>query len=237
MGPKKAGRPSVRVERRREVLAVALQIIAENGIAAFQIIDITRRLGLSPGALYRHFDGRDEVIVEVQRVALRELVAAFEEELARADTVLPRPSTPPVNALARILVAADRYLALPSRMPAHFALISHSLAPPEVLVPTPIARTVVPAMESLLGLLRRLLVEAAACKAMDAGDASARALDLWAALHGVSQTAKLDRLEPAWAPARERGLRVARCMLRGWGARSRTVTVAQARAERARSKP
>lgn len=205
------------------MIAQALRVIADKGIAELQMLDISRGLGLTPGALYRHFRDRDEVVVEVQRVALRELVHLFEHDQLTLTDSLAKRSTPRVRAIARILHAARRYLSLATQKPAHFALISHSLGPPQALVATSVARAIVPVMEELLGVVQRLIEEAVNVGALSKGPPDERARDLWAALHGVSQTAKLDRLSDTWQPAEERGMRVARCMLRGWGVNVRTL--------------
>ena len=69
----------------RRLLTVAATLFYQYGSAATSVRDLTRACGLSPGALYNHFDSRDELLFTLVRTghlrAQRELTAA----LATAD--------------------------------------------------------------------------------------------------------------------------------------------------------
>ncbi len=215
------GRPSIRDERRQHVLELALGIIAVKGLDAFQMRDVTDALELSPAAIYRHFRSRDEVIVQVQEFALRELHAvlvADQELLAPHLGVGGGKRVVKVNALAALLVAAKRYLTLDRALPGHHALIAHSIGRPEALVSTPVARRILPVLGELFALIAGWFERAAAVGALTPGDGAARARGFWASVHGVTQIVKLDRLEPGWLRPLHTGMEVAETLLRGWGA-------------------
>ncbi len=50
--------------RRRQVAEAALQTIAEDGVARFTTRAIAGRVGISDGALFRHFGSKQEIVLE-----------------------------------------------------------------------------------------------------------------------------------------------------------------------------
>ncbi len=56
-------------ERREEILEATLQLISELGIERTTVTRIAAAVGLTPGALYRHFESRGALIYEANRVA------------------------------------------------------------------------------------------------------------------------------------------------------------------------
>ena len=51
-------------ERREEILEATLQLISEHGIEGTTVARIADAVGLTPGALYRHFESRAALIYE-----------------------------------------------------------------------------------------------------------------------------------------------------------------------------
>ncbi|GAB3150484.1 TetR family transcriptional regulator [Micromonospora sonneratiae] len=73
--------------RRAQIIAYAIETIAELGYARASFAQIARRAGLSSTRLISyHFAGKDELMVEVMRTVLAEF-AAFVQSHAVADTV------------------------------------------------------------------------------------------------------------------------------------------------------
>ena len=56
-------------ERRQEILDATLAIISEKGLEGATVTRIAAAVGLTPGALYRHFDSRATLIAEANRLA------------------------------------------------------------------------------------------------------------------------------------------------------------------------
>lgn len=81
-------------ERKREIADAALRIIATRGIASLTTASLAKAVGLSGGALFKHFASRDAILDEVARRA---------EGLLR-DTQ-PLPELPPGERLVRFLDA------------------------------------------------------------------------------------------------------------------------------------
>lgn len=78
-------------ERRAEILAAVLEIIGTRGIAALSTSAIAGSVGLSSGALFRHFASLDEILVETARHAVGRLEETF-----------PDPSLPPLERITSL---------------------------------------------------------------------------------------------------------------------------------------
>ena len=48
--------------RREQIASAALDVLAERGSEGFNIADLAERVGLVPSAVYRHFEGREDVL-------------------------------------------------------------------------------------------------------------------------------------------------------------------------------
>lgn len=60
-------------ETRRTLLRAAADAFAERGFNGAKIDDIADRAGVTKGAIYGHFNGREDLLIEACRSALREL--------------------------------------------------------------------------------------------------------------------------------------------------------------------
>lgn len=71
--PKRLGRRTAEESRatRRSLLAAAVAEFSEKGMAGARIDDIAERAGVTKGAIYTHFDGREDLLVEACRSAIR----------------------------------------------------------------------------------------------------------------------------------------------------------------------
>ncbi|MFD8642489.1 TetR/AcrR family transcriptional regulator [Streptomyces zaomyceticus] len=77
--------------RRRQILDGAARCFARNGFHATSMQDVLSEVGLSAGAVYRYFRGKDEIIGAIATEAFAGIRGAF-EEAARATP----PPTPDV---------------------------------------------------------------------------------------------------------------------------------------------
>lgn len=62
-----------REERRREIIAATLAILAERGMHAWTTSALADRVGVSEAAIFRHFEDKDEILTEALRHQAREL--------------------------------------------------------------------------------------------------------------------------------------------------------------------
>ena len=71
--------------RREQIASAALQLIARRGVRGLSIAGIARQIGLVPSAIYRHFDGKDQVldlVLDQIRRRLLDNVRAVQAETA-----------------------------------------------------------------------------------------------------------------------------------------------------------
>jgi AcrR family transcriptional regulator len=71
--------------RRRQILEAAFECFAEKGFHAATVQDICRKAGLSPGAVYGYFAGKEDIIA----ASCEEGVRADEALFARRDETVP----------------------------------------------------------------------------------------------------------------------------------------------------
>ena len=103
-------RPDVSEERRRQILDAALKVFARLGLDRARMDDIVAEAGLSKGALYWYFQGKDDIIIAL-------LEAVFTREVSALQALLEADG--PVY---------DRLLALVAHTAAELSAMTH-LAP------------------------------------------------------------------------------------------------------------
>ncbi len=77
-------------DTRRQILAVALQLFSENGYFNTSVHDIKRAAGLSIGAIYHHFSGKESIAQALHELLVERMSALLEERVAAAATVCER---------------------------------------------------------------------------------------------------------------------------------------------------
>jgi AcrR family transcriptional regulator len=69
-----------RTERRQEIALAVLRIIGEQGLTALSTTSLAKEIGVTSGALFRHFASRDDILRETARYALETIDQTFPEE-------------------------------------------------------------------------------------------------------------------------------------------------------------
>ena len=67
-------------ERRKEIAESVLRIIGERGLTSLTTTTLAEDVGLTSGALFRHFASRDEILVETVRLATARMEETFPDE-------------------------------------------------------------------------------------------------------------------------------------------------------------
>lgn len=80
-----------RAMRREQIVASVLRIVSEEGIGSLTTTALARDIGVTSGALFRHFDTRDEILEETVRYVVETI-----------DRTFPDPSSLPVERLHRL---------------------------------------------------------------------------------------------------------------------------------------
>lgn len=204
-----------RSRTRRLLLDAAFQLVAQGGLDGLTINGLARAVDYTPGALYRYFDSRDALIIELER----EVIEAWQECIhsvgVRCDAVALEPRA---KALLGVLAIADLFRALAVVQPTRFALASFILGDPRALVADEVARTIVTPLLALVGQVAQAFATADELGALRPGDPARAAVMLLTSLIGVLQTRKLERLSPEALRNEPISRDLVRVLLRGMGA-------------------
>jgi AcrR family transcriptional regulator len=111
------GRRRPRGAVRDGLVAAGLELARAGGPDAVVLREATRMVGVVPNAVYRHFDGRDELLAAVSAAAMRELAARMAAGVAR---VRGRHGDP-AAARRRLLAIGTAYLEFAREEPGLFA--------------------------------------------------------------------------------------------------------------------
>lgn len=114
-----------RAARREQIVDAVLRIVGEQGIESLTTTALARDIGVTSGALFRHFDTRDEILEETVRFVAEAIDGTF-----------PDASLPAVERLRRL--TANRIEALTSEP--GIAWFLHSDQAPLSLPPDAVAR-------------------------------------------------------------------------------------------------
>lgn len=100
---------------RNALIAASLEAIADDGVEAFTMRDAARRAGVSPGAPYRHFGDRDDLLAAVAADCAERLGAAMDAAAATAS---------PGDVLAVFRASGVAYVRFAVAHPAHFRVMN-----------------------------------------------------------------------------------------------------------------
>ena len=89
----------VRAPTRQRILDEAERLIAVKGVFGFTLRDVAEPLGVQVPAIYKHFESRDDMLVEVSRRFVALLAEQFQ----------PVPAADPAEAMRRALEAFVRF--------------------------------------------------------------------------------------------------------------------------------
>lgn len=98
----------------RALIAAASSIISESGIEALSVRDVARRVGVSPGAPFRHFPTRDALLAAVAEQAMERLTLAVQAGQLASDD----------DPLEQVRLIGCAYIGWVTENPTHFAVIS-----------------------------------------------------------------------------------------------------------------
>ena len=123
---------------RQALVEAALDLIEEKGPTGFTLSEAAKTAGVTPAAVYRHFDGREALIIECARQGY----AIFADLMEHAwNDGAPSP-------LAAFGATGRAYLAFARKYPGHYmAMFESGLSPNRVPSLTPLAARTMGVME------------------------------------------------------------------------------------------
>jgi AcrR family transcriptional regulator len=165
------GRPADRRARRRqetieEILTIAVQVMADEGVNGLSLAEVARRLGVQPPSLYKYFPSLTAIYDELFRRGQQEHLTVMRDAMAAAQ--------PGMAALTAGLEASGRW-ALANRVLAQLMF----WRPVPSFEPSPDAFA--PSIE-MVALQRAALADAVAAGEIGPGADSDQALDLLSTL-------------------------------------------------------
>lgn len=113
---------------REALVEAAIGLAAESGPSGIVLRAVTRQVGVSPNAAYRHFADRDALLAEVAHRAMGGLVAAMQ----RRQEGLPDTGDAQQRAVARLEAIGQAYVDFALAEPGLFRVCF--AAPPEVVL-------------------------------------------------------------------------------------------------------
>ncbi|HMK64522.1 MAG TPA: TetR/AcrR family transcriptional regulator [Thermodesulfobacteriota bacterium] len=87
--------------RQDQIITAAMALIAEQGLKALSVAALAQKVGIVPSALYRHFQGKEEII----KGALKKI-----KDLLMTNVQSVRQASP--NALERLRLLTNRHIAM-----------------------------------------------------------------------------------------------------------------------------
>lgn len=217
--PTKTPRARRHDQNAQRILETAMRMVEEGGPDALSINKLADAVDFTPGALYRYVESKDALLSQIVDRILHDVGAHIAREVER----IPRRASP----LARVLAMVRGYRAFAHDEPNRFAVLATTMALPRVLLEKSTdAAPVVATMLATLSPLAEALDEAARTQRLEPGDASERAVCLFALLQGVLQLHKQARYAPDLLDLEKLCLHGTRALLVGWGATPRAVDAA-----------
>jgi AcrR family transcriptional regulator len=60
--------------RQEQIIAAALELISHDGVESLSVAAVARQIGMVPSALYRHFSGKEEILLAVNAMICTNLI-------------------------------------------------------------------------------------------------------------------------------------------------------------------
>ena len=210
-----------RLRRVQSILDAAMAIVVEKGLEKLTIQTLARRLDYTPGALYRYFSSKDELLASLERRVIEGYADVLPRGWSRLSASLAeREVSADALALAPLLLTTMIYRQLSELQPARFHLLSALVGTPRVLVSDDdVARSGAGPTLALVAQVIQHFEHAATTDALDDGAGLERVLILWSSHHGILERRKLNRLLPIPLDINRLASQTTHALLRGWGAK------------------
>ncbi len=194
-----------------------MRIVLEEGPDNLTIVRLAREIGASVGGLYRYFSSKEALIFELQKQAIADF-DTFQVDTMKTVQQAARDRSEEVAALADVVASFIAYPAHHRHDQQRHKLMTAFLASPKTILSIEPAAAIQENVAPLLNRCAAQLLAAGAVGAVEAGDEERRANTLWAALHGLDDFRKRDRLQPEPLQVLSLLPSMLETFLVGWGA-------------------
>ena len=162
------------------LVAAGLDMAAEGGPEALSLREAARRAGVSPTAVYRHFEDRTALVLAVKNVVLARLAAAREQALAKP---VPRGMDPAARAHEHLIRIGTAYVEFAVAHPGDYRVMFADRCFPDD-TPSGVAGEHVSGRP--YGILSNVLDEMVATGALAAAARPGAEAPAWAMVHGLA---------------------------------------------------
>jgi TetR/AcrR family transcriptional regulator len=177
--------------RQAEIVAAALRLAETNSPAAITTTDLADAVGLSQGALFKHFPGKEAVWFAAMQWLVEELMSTLKQAAQSAK-----------SPLAALQCVFEAHAAFVSRHPGVPRLVFHVLQQPDLPDLAQQARSLMQGYRAMIQeLLRQAIVRGDADADLDLGAAATMFLGLMQGLTMQSQISGQMATMPDQAPA------------------------------------
>ncbi|MFH9726600.1 TetR/AcrR family transcriptional regulator [Streptomyces sp. NPDC017254] len=166
---------------RNALICAAVDLATEGGPERVVLREAARRVGVSPTAAYRHFDGRGELLRTVRTHAQRLLADAMERAAGRE----PGADDPTLAAERRVTALCRAYVGFAVDQPGLYRAAFCVPRPNDTAGPMPERQTPEPELRAFT-LLREALEALASAGTPRPGMRPASGAAAWSAVHGLS---------------------------------------------------
>lgn len=228
-----------REETREQILALAEQVLADEGAEGLLLHRLATTLGYRTSALYRYFDSKEALVLALVERSVDVIAVRVRAGMTEGDAVADRARReipPGERALIRIVAAARAYLDASDAQPAHAALVARMLADPKPVVPD--AMSGARAVPVAMGVVADVVAAFALARTgglLARGNDAQRAALLWSSLQGLSTARKMARFGVG-GDFEALGSGLVRSLLIGFGADAEQVDECMERAFRRTNK-
>jgi AcrR family transcriptional regulator len=224
-----------RAETREQILALAEQVLADEGAEALVLHRLAATLGYRTSALYRYFESKEALVLALLERAVDAIALRVRTGMAEGDAIADRVrrEVPPAErALLRIVAAARAYLDAAEAEPAHAALVARMLADPKPVVSDALsAARAVPVAMGVVADVVGCFAIARTGGFLARGNDAQRAALLWSSLEGLSTARKMARFGVG-GDFEALGTGLVRALMIGFGAEAERVDECMERAFR-----
>ena len=130
--------------RRHQIVQTVRKIVATQGLASFTIQELAREVGVSEGAIYRHFKSKDEILLA--------LIQDIERNLLKAVSDAARPREGVLGQLRHLL--QQHFSTLERRNGLSFVVIAESLCFADAQVKQATTQMVERYLETIVAILK-----------------------------------------------------------------------------------
>ena len=220
---------SPRAQRKRDaktqkILETAETIIVEEGLDALTIHQLARTLDYAPGALYRYFSSKEELIAELSCRAVQRIHDVLKQ--IEQENYGQAEESADLICVVRLVHSAYMYGNLAQSDPASHLLVSSLLGDPKHLLNDTAAVRVHAETMAVLTSFTTLVQSAEETKAIKVGPSAERAIAFWAGLQGIVQLRKVARRDTgiqAMVNPEKIAKRFVYDLLIGWGAQDEQI--------------